>query len=113
METKKTFLKLNAFLTMLMGHNKIKIFFIEFPDYAWPRYFGAYMELLINIPSVTTVRQSFCGENFVIRPFTLICAPAEAQTRRGNRPNILESEILSLSPYRFYAETQRNIRRKR
>ena len=36
------------FLIMLMGHNKIKIFSLNSLT-AWPKYFGAYMELLLNI----------------------------------------------------------------
>ena len=49
METKKTFSKLNAIFNNVDGSKQNQNIFIKFPDYAWPKYFGAYMELLLNI----------------------------------------------------------------
>ena len=47
METKKTFSKLNAIFNNVDGSKQNQNIFIKFPDYAWPKYFGAYMELLL------------------------------------------------------------------
>ena len=48
METKKTFSKLNAIFDNVDGSSQNHDIFIKFPDYAWPRYFGAYMKLLLK-----------------------------------------------------------------
>ena len=49
METKKTFSKLNAIFNNVDGSKQNQNIFIKFPDYAWPKYFGAYMELLLKV----------------------------------------------------------------
>ena len=53
METKKTFSKLNAIFNNVDGSKQNQNIFIKFPDYAWPKYFGAYMELLLTSEILT------------------------------------------------------------
>ena len=48
METKKTFSKLSAIFYNVDVSQQNQNIFIKFSDYAWPRYFGAYMKLLLN-----------------------------------------------------------------
>ena len=48
METKNSFPKLIKILNNVDVSKHNQYIFIQIPDYAWPRYFGLYLELLLR-----------------------------------------------------------------
>ena len=57
MEKKTPFSKPNAVFDNDDGSLQNQNIFIEFPDYAWPRYFGAYMKLLLQCMETSKISQ--------------------------------------------------------